>query len=285
MKLSVFNPNAFLASAASSPTGVMALDGLECSTQKLCQLFTFNNSAVSASASASASVTEKEKSPTSVTAIDKHECSTEKLCHLFTSAASATEKEMSGFDDVPLIEGVDHLIAGKTDKEACSLLRRMVLDLMHEVDDYKGCYEESVKRVTTLEEERVASNQEARDKLYSLMLALEKVTGVHVELGGSIKMLSTADATDLVIFELTKEIEKLNVENARLLERVNEMRESMDDLEGENESSLYKIEALEMQFKSINKTRQKVVSRLVDRSKGSTVESSPTAHSRYLATN
>jgi hypothetical protein len=257
MKLSVFSPNAFLASAAASPT------------QKLCQLFTFNKSAVSASASAS--VTEKEKSPTSVAAIDKHECSTQKLCHLFTTAASATEKEISDCDDVPLIEGVDHLIAGKTDKEACDLLRRMVLDLMHEVDDYKGRYEEKEQRVTTLEEERFASNQEARDKLYSLMLALEKVTGVHVELGGPIKILSTAEATDLVIFELTKKIEKLNEENARLLERVNEMRESMDDLEGENESSFYKIEALEMQFKSINKTRQKVVSRLGDRSKGSTV--------------
>jgi hypothetical protein len=278
MKLSVFNPNALLASAAASPTGLMALDGFENSTQKLCQLFTFNNSAVSASASAS--VTEKEKSPTSVTAIDKHERSTQKLCHLFTSAASATE-----LDDIPLIEGVDHLIAGKTDKEACSLLRRMVLDLMHEVDDYKGRFEENAKRVMTLEEERFASNQEARDKLYSLMLALEKVTGDHVELGGPIKILSTAEATDLVIFELTKKIEKLNVENARLLERVNEMRESMDDLEGENESSLYKIEALEMQFKTINKTRQKVVSRLVDRSKDSTVESNPTAHGRYLETN
>jgi hypothetical protein len=88
MKLSMFSPKVFLASAAESPTGVMALDGLESSTQKLCQLFTFN------------------------------------------SAASATEKEISAFDDVPLIEGVDHLIAGKTDKEACGLLRRMVLDLM-----------------------------------------------------------------------------------------------------------------------------------------------------------
>jgi hypothetical protein len=42
---------------------------------------------------------------------------------------------------------------------------------------------------------------------------------------------------------------------------------------------LYKIEALEMQFKTINKTRQKVVSRLVDRS------TDPTAHGRYLETN
>ena len=281
MKLSVFSPNAFLASAAASPTGVMALDGFECSTKKISQLFTFNNSALSAS------VTEKEKSLTSVTAIDKHERSTQELCHLYTMAASATEKEISdSYDDIPLIEGVDHLIAGKTDKEACSLLRRMVLDLMHEVDDYKGRFEENAKRVTILEEDRFASNQEARDKLYSLMLALEKVTGAHVELGGPIKILSTAEATDLVIFELTKKIEMLNAENARLLERVNEMRESMDDLEGENESSLYKIEALEMQFKTINKTRQKVVSRLVDRSKGSTVESNnPTAHGRYLETN
>jgi ribosomal protein L20A (L18A) len=153
-----------------------------------------------------------------------------------------------------------------------------------EVDDYRGRFEEKEKRVTTLEEESFASNQEARDKLYSLMLALEKITGARVELE-PITILSTEDATDLVIFELTKKIGKLNLENASLLERVNEMRETMDDLEGENESSLYKIEALEMQFKSINKTRQKVVSRLVDRSKGSTVQSSPTANVRYLETN
>lgn len=277
MKLSTFNPNAFLASAAASPTGVMAIDGLECSTQKLCQLFTFSSTASSA--------TEKNKSPKSVIAVDKYESSTQKLCHLFKSAASASEKEqMSDFDDVPLIEGVDHLIAGKTDKEACGLLRLMVLDLMHEVDDYRGRFEEKEKQVVTLEEERSASNQEARDKLYSLMLALEKVTGVHVEMG-NIENLPTAEATDLVTFELTKKIENLNAENARLLECVHEMRETMDDLEGENESSLYKIEALEMQFKTINKTRQKVVSRLVEQSKGSSVESRPTAHGRYLETN
>jgi hypothetical protein len=280
MKLPAFSPNAFLASAAASPTGVMALDGLESSTHKLCQLFTFNNSAVSASAS----TREKEKSPTSATVVDKHEQSTQKLSRLFTSAASATEKEISDCNEVPLIEGVDHLIAGKTDKEACNLLRRMVLDLMHEVDDYRGRFEEKVERVATLEEERCASNQEARDKLYALMLALEKVTGVHVEFKHDINTLSTAEATDLVVYELSKKIGKLNVENARLLKRVNEMRETMDDLEGENGSAIYKIEALEMQFKSINKTRQKVVSRLVDRSKAS-VENNPTARGRYLETN
>jgi hypothetical protein len=237
MKLSMFSPKVFLASAADSPTGVMALDGLGHSTQKLCQLFTFN------------------------------------------SAASPTEKEISACRDVPLIEGVDHLIAGKTDKEACALLRRMVVDVMHEVDDYRSRLEVKEKQVMTLEEERFASNQESRDKLFSLMLALEKVTDARVELEPR-TILSNEEATDVVIFELTKKIGKLNVENTMLLDQSKVMRETMDDLEGENGSSLYKIEALEMQFKSINKTRQKVVSKLVDRSKASTVQSSPTA--RYL---
>jgi chromosome segregation ATPase len=234
MKLSMFRPKFFLATAAESLTNKMALDRLECSTQKLCQ----------------------------------------------RAAASPTEKEISVCDDVPLIEG---LIAGKTDTEACGLLRQMVLDLMQEVDEYRGRLEEKEKRVTTLEEERIANSQEARDRLFSLMLALQKVTGdaVRVKLEPT-KMFSNEEATDLVVSELTKKIGKLNMENTKLLERVNEMRESMDDLEGENESSLYKIEALEIQFKSINMTRQTVVSGLVDRSKHSTVQISPRAHGRHL---
>jgi chromosome segregation ATPase len=224
-------------------------------------------------------------SPTSVAALDGLGCSTQKLGQMFTfnSAASPTEKEISACDDVPLIEGVDSLIAGKTDKEACSLLRRMVVDLMHEVDDYRGRLEEKGKRVTTLEEERFATSQEACDRLFALMLALEKITGedVRVKLEPG-TILSTEEATNLVISELTKKIGNLNVENTSLNERVDEMRETMDDLESENGSALYKIEALEMQFKSINKTRQKVVSRLV--SKGSTAKSSTTA-GRYLEPN
>jgi hypothetical protein len=208
MKLPAFSPNAFLASAAASPTSVVALDGLESSTHKLCQLFTFNT-AVSASTSTSPSAststsrstwTTEIESPTSVAAVDKHEHSTQKLCHLFTSAASATEKKISDCNDALLIEGVDHFIAGKTDKEARAMLSRMILDLMHEVDDYRG------------------SNQEARD----LMLALEEVIGVQVEFKHDIETLSTAEATDLVVYELSKKIEKLNVEIARL--RVNDMR-------------------------------------------------------------
>jgi polyhydroxyalkanoate synthesis regulator phasin len=251
MNLSTFSPKAFLESVAGSLESVVA-------------------------------------SPTSVAALDGLGCSTKKLGQMFTfnSVASPTEKEISACDDVPLIEGVDHLVAGKTDKQACALLRRMVVDLMHEVDDYRGRLEEKEKRVTTLEEERFATNQEACDRLYALMLALEKITGedVRVKLEPG-TILSTEEATNLVISELTKKIGNLNMENTGLLERVDEMKETMDDLESENGSSLYKIEALEMQFKSINKTRQKVVSRLVDRSKDSTANSSPTAHGRYLEPN
>lgn len=49
--------------------------------------------------------------------------------------------------------------------------------------------------------------------------------------------------------------EKLNADNLRLYE-------AAADLESTNEAHEYKIDVLESQFKSINKTRQKVVSRL-----------------------
>lgn len=246
MKLAMFSPREFLASL-ESPTTLKSLGGSEPSqAQKLSKLFTFN------------------------------------------SIASPTAKEISACtDDIPLIEGVDHLIAGKTDTEARSLLRRMVLDLMNEVDHYRGRLQVKEKLVSRLEEERSIISQDSRDKLFSLMLSLQKLTGesvtVQLEPG---KELSSEDATDLVVSELTKKINQLTVTNTNLVNTVNEMRGSMDDLECENEARLHKVDALEMQFKSINKTRQKVVSRLTDRSaKESMRQSDPSSQGRYLETN
>lgn len=122
--------------------------------------------------------------------------------------------------------------------------------------------------VAVLEEENASNSQEARDKLFSLILALQKATGDSIKVtSDAAQVLSSEEATSLVIASLTDKISELSVQNSQLVERMETMQDIMEDFESENEACLHKMDALEMQFKSINKTRQRVVSRLVDRSK------------------
>jgi len=117
--------------------------------------------------------------------------------------------------------------------------------------------------VAVLEEENASNSQEARDKLPSLILALQKATGDSIKVtSDAAQVLSSEEATSLVIASLTDKISELSVQNSQLVERMETMQDIMEDFESENEACLHKMDALEMQLKSINKTRQRVVSRL-----------------------
>jgi len=186
----------------------------------------------------------------------------------FNEKGAPTEQEKSLCADVSLVDGVDQVIANKSDTEACDLLRGMILNLSNEVDDCCGRLAQKESQVAVLEEENASNSQEARDKLFSLILALQKATGDSIKVTlDAAQVLSSEEASSLVIASLTDKVSELSVQNSQLVERMETMQDIMEDFESENEACLHKMDALEMQFKSINKTRQRVVSRLVDRSK------------------
>ena len=56
----------------------------------------------------------------------------------FNEKGAPTEQEKSLCADVSLVDGVDQVIANKSDTEACDLLRGMILNLSNEVDDCCG---------------------------------------------------------------------------------------------------------------------------------------------------
>lgn len=236
MKLSMFSPrDVHDANASQSPTDVTAFDESNTNT---------------ASSSTTPTTTRLGKMFSFATSNAQLE------------AAPTTEQEIKSCSaDVSLVDGVDDLIANKSDQEACILLlRRMVTTLTGEL-------EQKEQIVATLEQEKSVNAQDARSNLFSLMLALQKATGdpVKVKLEAG-QVLSSEEATSLVISSLTNKISELSEDKSSLVENMTTMHSKMQDLESENEACLHKIDALEMQFKTINKTRQRVVSRLVDKS-------------------
>ena len=76
------------------------------------------------------------------------------------------------------------------------------------------------------------------------------------------KALSAEEASNLTIASLTRKVEELSIKNTTLEEEKIALAERVQELEGENAAFQIKTSALEMQFKAINKTRQKAVQRL-----------------------
>ena len=198
------------------------------------------------------------------------------------------EQKKKGQDSSQYEDDVDHLILNcRSDVEARLLLRGMTVDLLDEVDDLRTRLQENQAIVSNLTKERndiivFENNNEKEDnhnstKLIKLIDALEGVTGdggtgnsssseqVKAKMQEG-KELTSDEATELVVYTLTNKVSALNIENTQLLDQIKEQQEKIDDLTSQNETYGYKIEALETQFKSINKTRQKAVAKLTDSS-------------------
>jgi hypothetical protein len=168
----------------------------------------------------------------------------------------------------PLCEDIDRVVCSMPEEDkAVQLLRGIVGDLLNECEALRHRLEITENEVTSLKHEREQVNVLDRDRLLSLLMALKETTGEPIK----IKMtpdtvISSEKATELVIHSLTRKIENLNIDNSDLAEQNSKLRERIEEMSVDAESQSQKIDALEKQFNRINKTRQKVVSRIMDRS-------------------
>lgn len=165
----------------------------------------------------------------------------------------------------PLLEDIDHVLADcKSSEEAGTLMRSMINDLFVEVASLKERLKETGQELEDVRREKESWKNMSRENVGRLIKAIEtKVDEPIKATKDSIK--SSEQATELVVRALTRKIENMNIMNTQLVTQNQDLYDRIQAVEGENEARLHKIEALETQFKSINKTRQKVVSKLVDR--------------------
>jgi len=182
--------------------------------------------------------------------------------------ASSNGSGSSDLDVNTVLHDVDSILDGRSVEDGRLLLRGMVADLLREVDLLRWRLDETSASLQRVKEERDVVNNDYRDQLLSLMLALQNAVG-----GGDYDndilqersqlqnghLLTADEATALTIHTLTRKIETLNLEAATMQQQLTAARERTEDLESENAAKVHKIAALEKQFQSINKKRHKVV--------------------------
>lgn len=186
--------------------------------------------------------------------------------------------ESNRIDVNAVTQDVDILLEGKSPDDCKQLLTSMISDLLHEVDTLRFRLEQSDKQNARLKEERDTAQNDYRDRLLAILLALqstinEPMNDIHnVMMNGSgetnddgtKKCISADEATTLTIQSLTNKIEKINVENTNLHTEIHLLNEQIDDFKSDGDAKEIKINALETQFKMINKKRSKVVSKFTD---------------------
>jgi chromosome segregation ATPase len=207
--------------------------------------------------------------------------------------------ELPYVDTAQLEVDVDHVLEARTDSEARIILRGMVLDLLTEVENLRIDLYKKGKRVTQLKQERKQYEEVTRGRIEMLYTAVcgsrrndsdisNVVVSVADDSAGSLanikakiasgQKITLDETTAMVVEGLTRNIEKLSIDNHNLLDQLRKLRERYEDMSSSYAASTFKVEALETQFKFINKTRQKVVSKLVDRSTAVLPPSSSVAH-------
>jgi len=156
---------------------------------------------------------------------------------------------------------IQNLLDNKTEEEGREYLISTASDLLHEVEVLKLSLEEAKSENTALKEEITSSKEEDRKRVDTLVSALRNATnGSDVTLSTErAETLSAEQASTLTITTLARKIENLNIKNSQLAKANQDLSETIEDLQCEAEAKDVKIKALETQFKSINKTRQKVV--------------------------
>lgn len=182
---------------------------------------------------------------------------------------SGKQQHSSDLDVPAVLKDVDEILESRTVEDGRLLLRGMVADLLREVDLLRFRLDETTANLAAVKEERDVVNNDYRDRLFSLVLALQQKQSTNddddettAEMKQRMqdgKLLTADEATILTIKALTTKVETLNVEHTRQKEQLAASRERMEDLESENEAKTHKIAALEKQFCSINQKRHKVV--------------------------
>lgn len=172
------------------------------------------------------------------------------------------------------ISDLNDLLQVKSRSESIEFLHLLVEDMRHEVGVLRTQLEESEQECTKLKAEMKKEQEGDRQRLQLLVETLSHVSKSKATLtADQMEALSAEEASNLTIATLTRKVEELSIKNTELLEEKIVLSERVHELEGENEAKQIKIGALELQFKAINKTRQKAVQRLtssdrVDSSQG-----------------
>ena len=169
----------------------------------------------------------------------------------------------SDLDVDTVLQDVESILDGRSLEDGHLLLRGMVADLLREVDLMRWRLDETSSSLQRIREERDVVNNDYRDCLLSLILALQQAVGDDLAPNRSLlqsgQLLTADEATTMTITTLTGKIEKLNMETSEKEAELATARSRIEDLEAENAAKIDKIAALEKQFKSINKKRNKVV--------------------------
>lgn len=146
---------------------------------------------------------------------------------------------------------LDDILQSKSKGESVEFLHLLVEDLRHEVAVLRTQLDESERECARL--------KSANHPKIQRLIDTKTVTSAQLE------ALSSEEASNLTIATLTRKIEELSIKNSAVEEEKIELTDRVHDLEGQNEAILLKIGALELQFKAINKTRQKAVQRLTSK--------------------
>lgn len=188
------------------------------------------------------------------------------------------------------------------DAQARTLLRDMVRDLLGEVDILRQRLAETetklresraeVKQldlsaafnVQTLNQTSSGTNSAPRvadphdaARTEALIEALRNATKTTDIPELSAQDVSSEEATELVIHSLLENVRRTAQDNESLTKKNDALQDKVWDLTAENEVHELKIAALETHFKTINKSRQGIVTRLTNKSKQGLANGSPTA--------
>lgn len=154
---------------------------------------------------------------------------------------------------------VEEVCQSMSAENACAEMYSMMEDLMAERDSLRNQLQQSNLDRQDLREQRDQALQFNQSHLERLLGALDIEHPVSKRKDVPV---SAEEATEMTIRSLTKQIEKLSARNSELTEDKTQLNQRVSELEHENEARKHKIEALEVQFKSINKTRQKMVKKI-----------------------
>ena len=166
------------------------------------------------------------------------------------------------------LSDLDDILQAKNKGESIEFLHLLVDDLRHEVGVLRTQLDESEQECARLNSEIKLEQEGDRQRIQFLVETLSQVSPTEAKAAlttDQIEALSAEEASNLTIATLTRKVEELSIKNTNLVQEKVAMAERVQELEGENEAKQLKIDALELQFKAINKTRQKAVQRLTSK--------------------
>jgi hypothetical protein len=186
---------------------------------------------------------------------------------------NSSPKSKTDLDIPALLKDGDLILETRSQEDGQILLRGMVADLLREVDLLRYRLDETSDALKRVKEERDVVNNEYKDRLYALQLALQSTVGNTEAIKDKLleyenrtannrsgsKLLSAEEATHLTVSVLTSKIETLNMQLSDKDDHLAKAMETIADLESDSAAKAHKITALEKQFKSINMKRHKIV--------------------------